>query len=277
MSLFTSKFAIHHAQGIDRPSAVRKRLVMLRLIYNFIAAVMVGSKRASAFDAVFDGEAGAKATQIVTFSSGSGTVGIIISNVTITVTWATSDILSMSALVVAVNASVNAAVQFQVQMTNLRSQVTLTSTPVGSVLRLGQFDFTAVNGVPTSGPQNWGDWDMSGSDTADALALATAINTHPQASKYWAAISTAGVVSVFLISTPIQADGSTSTAMLATNAAIAIAAQPAAAAVGLLVSYMRDRVVNAITTVATGTGVTAGGARLTGGTGGNAVPYQEAV
>lgn len=275
MSTFSSQLAIHHSSPLTGPSAVRKRLVLLRLFYNFVFAVMTGTNRASGFDLIYNGEGGAKGTQTVVFSSGSGTVGVLVSNVSLTVTWATSDTASMTALAAVVNASVNALVQFQVQMSNTLCTLTLASVASGTIVRLGQYDFTAR---ANSGlVQNWGDFDISGSDTADATALAAAISAHPAASKYWVATSAAAVVSVFLLSTPSQADGSTSTNVSATAATVTVSGQPAAGATGVIASYKRDRVVNAITTVATGTGVTVGGSRITGGLGGNAVPAQEAL
>lgn len=270
---YMTKLAIHHYGAMDMPTASRRRLTLLRLFVNLLMGVILGTKKASAFTMWANTEVAAKAAGSVTFATASGAVGAVINGVTVTVTW-TADIASMTALMAAVNASVDPFVQYQVQATNTRSLVTLTSTPAGAILRLGQFNFTAV--AAPALVQNWGDFDISGSDTADALALATAINQHPQASKYWVANSAGAVVSVFLFSSISPVDGSTSTAMLTTNTAIAIAAQPVAGATGCIASYARDRSSNAITLVASGTGVAVTGTgRLTGGSGANQVPSQE--
>lgn len=274
-TLYTSKLSVHHSGAMEVPTAARKRLILMRLFVNLLMGVMIGAKRASAFDMSYNTEAGAKATGSVAFATSSGTVGVVINGVTITVVWATSDIVSMSALAAAINASTNPLVQYQVQAGSSRSLVTLTSVPAGAILRIGQFDFTAV---ANSGlVQNWGDFDISGTDTADATALAAAINGHPQASKYFVATSAAAVVSVFLIALPSAGDGTASFALLSTNTAISIAAQFAPSATAVIASYARDRLANAISTVASGTNVTAATGLLTGGKGGNQIPSQEAV
>ncbi len=276
MSLFSSQLQVHHAQGVDRPSATRKRIVLLRQFINFLLAVSVGSKRAAGYDLILDGEAGAKAVASAAFSGGSGTVGVTINGVAVTVTWATSDIASMTVLCAAINASVAPLVQYTVQASNLRSQVTVGAVLTGSILRLGQYDFT---GVATANlVQNWGDFSTVGTPTNIAANLATAINTHPLASKYWIAGSSGTLLTIWLLSTPSQADGSTSTAMLTTTpATITIAAQPAAAAVAAICSYRRDRLANCISLVASGTGSSVSSALLLGGAGGNAIPFQESV
>jgi hypothetical protein len=71
--------------------------------------------------------------------------------------------------------------------------ITLASTTDGESVTIGNVTFTARNGATTDMLQ----FDVSGSDTADATALAAAINAHPYLSQYVLALSAAGVVTVY--------------------------------------------------------------------------------
>lgn len=268
MPLYSTTLRIHSEKPLPVPSAQRKNGTLLRLIANWAIQTLAGGAKSEGYDAYVNTEAGAKASQTLTFASSSGTVGLVVNGVTITVAWASSDIASMTALVAAVNASSNALVQYLVEMSNTRAQVALTSFPVGNKVLVGQFEFTAVSGTPT----DYGQFNVSGNDTADAASLAAAINNHPRVSKYWQAVSTTSTVSLFRFA---AAGTPTGGVRLATNSSAAALTQEAAVAVGLVRSFERTRLANGVTTAATGTNVTAGGARLTGGAGSNVTQREE--
>lgn len=74
-----------------------------------------------------------QATGTLTLASGSGTVGVTINGVAVTVTWATSDTASATALAAAINASGNALVSKHVTATSAAGVVTLTAINPGYV------------------------------------------------------------------------------------------------------------------------------------------------
>lgn len=261
MAIWTTSFRIHSNKPLPTPTAQRKDQVLLRMVANWLMAALAGDAKVQGFDVQVNSEAGAKAATTVTFATSSGSVGITINGVTVTVTWASSDIASMTALVAAIGASVSALVQYLVEASNTRGTATLTSVAAGTVFNLGQYQFTAVNRAPV----NYGEFDISGNDTADAASLAAAINNHPQVSRYYQAIAASGVCAIWRFATPPG-----SGLLSASASSIAVAAF-AASAVGCVRSVERTRLANAITTAASGTNVTVGAARLTGGAGGNVV------
>lgn len=124
-------------------------------------------------------------------ATSSGAVGGTIGGTLITVTWATSDILSSTALAAAIRAS--ATHNRKVTATNIAARVTIASLTVGQYLDICNVRFTGVNGTPA----NIGEFDMSGTDTADGTSLALAINRHPSLSMRFRAVSSAGLVYVF--------------------------------------------------------------------------------
>lgn len=98
---------------------------------------------------------------------------------------------TMTSLAAAIRAS--AAVNRRVTATNISMRVTLATVTAGQYIDICGVRFTAVNGTPV----NFGEFDMSGNDTADALSLATAINRHPSMALRYRALSVAGLVYVF--------------------------------------------------------------------------------
>lgn len=132
-------------------------------------------------------------------SGASGTVGIVANGVTVTVTHATSDTNDAALIAAAINASVNSLVLGYLTSNNLSATITLTSVAAGQTVQVGSSVFTATTGVHANltSMATVGTFDISGNDTADALALARAINICPVTNRYFFAVSVAGVVRVF--------------------------------------------------------------------------------
>ena len=105
------------------------------LIYSRNDAVALGS-------AAYPGQAVAG----LVFSSGTGTVGCSIAGTAVTVTWATSDVASMTAWCAAVRA--NASVNQYVTAVNRCVAFTLASVTAGQGINICGIGFTAVNGAP---------------------------------------------------------------------------------------------------------------------------------
>lgn len=197
-------------------------------------------------------------------ASGSGDETATINGVASTVTWATSDTATMTALVAAIRA--NASVTQIVTATNILSKMTLASVLAGTQVFVFSIPFKAVTGTPL----NFGEFDRSGSDTADATSLALAINRHPALSGVARAVSSAGVVYVGFTTnrSPTSAEKLT----LPSASTITInTATPTAGAVGLVLCTTPGVIGNCISAAVTGTGLTlltTGTAKLGSGMGG---------
>ncbi len=218
-------------------------------------------------------------------SGGAGAVGGIINGVTVTATFASSDINSCGLVAAAINASSNALVQGFVTANNLSATLTLTSVPAGATVDVCGTRFTATTGTPPAAfsGSNLCTFDISGSDTADALALATAINQAPGVSRFVSAISVAGVVHLFarqatfsgtatftwpaLPGTPSNTIISNAASIVASGASLIASAK---VGINACIPGVQG---NAITLALSGTGVTVLGTqtRLTLGTGLNVV------
>lgn len=133
-----------------------------------------------------------QAVAALVFASSAGMVGCTLAGTVVTVTWATSDVLSMSAWCAAVRA--NASVNRYVTAANRVTSITLASVTAGQGLNICGVRFTAVGAAPTA----FGEFDVSGSDTADATSLALAINRHPSLAGRVRAVSSTGVVYIGL-------------------------------------------------------------------------------
>lgn len=135
----------------------------------------------------------------ITASTVGTSFAATINGVSVSVTPAGGDTTSCGLLAQAINASSNALVQGFVTASNLSATLTLTSVTAGAYVDVCGYRFTAINGAAVntvSGAAN-GTFDYSGSDTADALSLAAAINSMPGLSRFVAAVSVAGVVHLF--------------------------------------------------------------------------------
>lgn len=184
-------------------------------------------------------------------SGGAGAVGATIDGTLVTAAFAVSDINSMSLVMAAIRA--NASVNRKVTATNRVAQLTLASVLVNTTVVIFGITFTAVNGTPA----DFGQFDMSGADAADATSLALAINRHPSLTGRVRAVSNAGAVYIAMLEdrTPNPADDESlrnpSAATITLNAAV-----PAASAVGFVVASVPGDIGNCCTVVASGTGMT---------------------
>jgi phage tail sheath gpL-like len=101
-------------------------------IANLLTGIVSGN-RWGTIDVQVGGGSSTAASGTVTLSSGSGTVGAIINGVTVSVTWATSDTASATALKTAINASANALIAGHVTATSSSGVVTITAVNKGTV------------------------------------------------------------------------------------------------------------------------------------------------
>lgn len=172
-----------------------KKRDLLRRILNKGMSVLGGSEPGGAFVHVGSGTDPASACTALISASGSGTVGLSISAVALTATWATSDTVSAGLVAAVVNASTNAKIQYLYGATNLKSTVTLASVLVGTTITLAGFVFTAIAGTTESNKD--GEFTIGGTDTQDGTSLCAAINRHPYANKRLFALNVAGACHVF--------------------------------------------------------------------------------
>ena len=209
------------------------------------------------------------ATGTLVGSSLSGTVGGTFNGVAVTVSTGASDIATMTSLVAAILASSNALVQGLLGASNLGATITLASVAAGEQVAIRHKDSNEVvfNAVSRSNP-GAEEFDVSGNDTADATSLAAQINAHRVFKGRLLATSSSGVVTVRQLNV-----STTSQWHLRKNGAgITLSgASLAATATALIWALQKGKLGNCITLAASGTGMTASGARLTGGVGGDAV------
>lgn len=223
----------------------------LRALANYIQAIECGAKNASV--AISVGErSGVTATGTITISSGSGVITATIAGYAVGVTWATSDTNSATLLKNAINADKN--ISHFVVATSSSGVVTLTAVPTdaagdqitlavtgtnvtksaatltGSIAVAATGTLTMASSSGTVGGTIGGTavtvtWGTS--DTLSAAALATAINANATVSKWVSATSALGVVT--------------------------------------LTAVEKSALGNNVTLVASGSNVSASGAKLTGG------------
>lgn len=225
----------------------------------------------------------------ITMSGGAGTVGVTLNGVALTATYATSDTNSCGLVAAAINASTNALVQGFVTANNLTATLTLTSTAAGDTVDVCGYRFTAVSGTPVTivSGGNLGKFDISGNDAADATALAAAINAMPGLSRWVSAIAASNVVRLFArqyafsgtatFAWPSGPGVPPNTVISQAGTIVASAASLAAGAAVGINACVPGVLSNAMTTVASGTGVTALGARLVNGAGLNVVSIIDAA
>jgi hypothetical protein len=194
----------------------------------------------------------------------TGAVGAVIDGTTVTVTAASGDVATQTALCTAIAA--NTSVNKKVSAANRVAQMTLASVAAGTMVRVFGITFTAISGTPTE----FGQFDMSGTDTADATSLALAINRHPALAGRCRAVSSAGVVYVGLLEQ--RTAGPTESITLPSASTITVNTSiPVASAVTLLFAQVPGAIGECCTVVASGTGMTvatANSGKLGGGTGG---------
>lgn len=132
-----------------------------------------------------------QAIAAILIATGVNTAGATVCGTALSVAIGASDAATMTALAAAIRAST--AVNRRVTATNVSMRVTLATVTAGQYIDICGVRFTAVNGTPVK----FGEFDMSGTDTADALSLVTAINRHPSLALRYRALSVAGLVYVF--------------------------------------------------------------------------------
>lgn len=212
------------------------------------------------------------ACAMLVMATSSGAVGATIGGVLTTVAYATygTDILAQSALAAQIRAL--ATVNRKVTATNLAMKFTLATVTAGQYVYVAGTRFTAVNGTPV----NFGEFDMSGNDTADALSLSLAINRHPSTAMRFRAVSSLGVVWVFS-STYRTADSKLQITNPGSFSTITIQqAQPIASANSCIIAVTGGDIGNEVRATASGTNVsivTAGSVGFLGhGVGGGISP-----
>lgn len=214
---------------------------------------------------------GSKAGATLLLSGGSGAVGGIINGVTVTATWASSDINSAGLIATAINASSNALVQGFVRASNVAASVTLATMTAGSTIsvRVGSgavastYTFTAT----AAATSRMGEFSIAGTDTQDAQAFCDILNATSGINQVIRAENVAGVAFLYAM------DGSSSSpakVVTVSGSGISLTAQFAAVARVHIEALMPDARGNAITIALSGTGVTVANTntRLVGGAGG---------
>ncbi len=184
---------LSHDNTLNQRGRVGKDL--LRAAINKAHGCLSGVERGVNYTLVGSGTDLVAANTAGISASGSGTVGIVISAVTLTATWATDDTISAALIAAVINASTNAKIQYLYGATHLKSTLTLASVLAGTTVTLAGFRFTAIAGTTESGKD--GDFVIGGDNTADANSLALAINRHPYANKYLFAIPVTDACHVF--------------------------------------------------------------------------------
>lgn len=198
-------------------------------------------------------------------SGGAGAVGATIDGTLVTAAFATSDAVTQALVAAAIRA--NTTVNRKVTASSRGLQLTIASVTAGQFIDICNTRFTAVNGSPTQ----FGEFDMSGADTADATSLALAINRHPSLAMRVRAISNAGAIYIF----PAVDRAMTKFEVLTNTGAFSTFTLNAAAQTSLAICGVFAMVPGSIgeccTVVASGTGMTyatANAGKLGNGTGG---------
>lgn len=210
------------------------------------------------------------AAGVLVCSGGAGAMGATIDGTLVTAAFSTSDTVTAGLIAAAIRA--NTSVNRKVTATNIGMQLTLASVTAGQFIDICNTRFTAVSGAPA----NFGEFDMSGSDTADATSLALAINRHPSLSMRWKAVSSAAVV--YLFPTTDRAGRQFETIVNSgpfTTFTVQQATPAAGTKVGII-AINPGPIGECCTVVASGTGVTystANAGKLGGAMGGGSTPY----
>lgn len=212
----------------------------------------------------------ARATATLVFSGASGTVGGSYNGVAITAAHGASDIADATAHAAAVNASSNALVQNFIRASNLFGSIQLGSTAAGEWVTIDGVRFTArVNPNSANASNGMTEFNQLVTGNTNAESLTARINGHPYLRDKVLAVQSTDTVLLY------QLEGITGLHVFKEGANITLnglsAGLLAAVATVLISSTHKSKLANAITIAASGTGVTASGARLTGGVGGDGV------
>ena len=190
----------------------------------------------------------------------SGDFTLTINGVDTVVSFDTSQTVTASAAVTALNALASDALAYggrSIEADNRKATITLTSCAVGTYFDICGVRITAVQKV-ANGPDQF---EISGTDTADAQKLVAAIKAHPVLQDLVCADNSSGVVTVRSrrASTPARD-------LAISGSGESVSAAVLTASTVVCVSCVRKgHVGNWITTAVTGTGAAVGAARMTGG------------
>lgn len=200
------------------------------------------------------------AYQIFTATT-SGDFTITLNGVDTITAFTVSQTATASAAVAALNALTANALSYggrNIEADNRQATITLTSCAPGTVFDICGQRITAVSKAADNSSQ----FEISGSDTADAAALVAAIKAHPVLQDLVAADNSSGVVTVR------SRRASTPARDLAISASAEVVSVPVltASTVVTVSSVRKGQPGNSITTAVSGTGSAVGGARMTAGT-----------
>lgn len=261
MANSSTHIIVDGVQALNLESRTDREAV--ELASNYLHAICTGVKSGTV-KIQAGGTAPVKAHGTLTLASSSGAVGGVINGVTVTDTWATSDIVSAGLIATAINASTNALVQYLVTASNIAGVVALASVAADTEISVDGYVFKA-KAAGTAGP---GEFIISGSNTADGDSLVTAMKAITQLNDKYIIVNASGTVTIAQ-----RAGGSVnSMAKILATAATVTVTQPAATLVCYVSAISPGILGNCITFAASGTNVTASAARLTAGAGGNITP-----
>jgi len=161
-----------------------------------------------------------------------------------------SDLATMTALAAAIRA--NTTVNQFATASNLQAYMTLATVLAGTTVKVCGITFTAV---ATAGDVVTAEqFSISGNDTADALALANAINRHPALAGRIRALSIAGVVRCVLLDSArsgVEAIGDASASTITINQATFVASTYC-----YVIAAVPGVIGNFVTVTVSGTGLT---------------------
>lgn len=189
---------------------------------------------------------------ILAGSSLAGAVGGTIGGTLVTATAAGGDIATQTLVAAAIRA--NTTVNQFVTASNVCARMTLASVVAGTTVNVGNITFTAV--ATAAAIRNFGEFNIDGSDTADAAALALAINRHPALQQRIRAVSIAGVVHCVLLDSAratraVESISNPSASTITVNQATFIPAVTC-----FVIAAIPGVIGNFVTVVASGTGMT---------------------
>jgi hypothetical protein len=277
MSNLTITINSETLMGLNAPAFARSngqaggREVMQQLV-NELTAVMSGLRASPSVHvnwsdtvALGDDATATPAAALLVGSTLSGSVGGIIAGTTVTASAAGGDTATQTLVAAAINA--NTTVNRVVNATNVLAEMTLASVTAGQSVQVGGITFTAV--AAAADVVRFGQFNINGTDTQDAQALALAINRHPGASARFIAVASTTTGQVFLAPVdktralgPFDRIGNLPATITAARAV------PAAGAQTMVISNRPGAEQNEIRLTASGTGMTAvtnGGTGLLGG------------
>jgi hypothetical protein len=196
MPNFTATFNVKRPTGLG--ATARSGTEVLRYLLNAVESAIAGTNQSDGvmFNVTDIESLGAiayagQAIGAIIIGAVVDTAGATVCGTVLSTAVGADGAATMTLLAAAIRAST--AVNRKVTATNISMRVTLATVTAGQFIVIGGVKFIAVNGTPV----NFGEFDMSGNDTADALSLVTAINRHPQTALRYRALSVAGLVHVF--------------------------------------------------------------------------------